>query len=119
MQRFRININNMAEVMSTNWASPGEASVSLSLSSLTHEVFHHGGVVMRRGSQAQQLLAAGHGGVVDGLHVDVVFLQHAVTHLCVQLGVAHLRRDRRKVNEDAKEGLFHPPSTLGMFASHG
>lgn len=88
-----------------DWASLGEVSVSLSVSSLTHEVFHHGRVVMRRRSQAQQLLAAGHGGVVDGLHIDVVFLQHAVTHLCVQLGVAHLRRDRRKVNVDAKECL--------------
>lgn len=64
------------------------------MAALTHEVLHHGGVVMRRGSQAQQLLTAGHGGVVDGLHVDVVSLQQTVTHLCVQLGVAHLRQEK-------------------------
>lgn len=40
--------------------------------------------------QAEQLLAAGHRGVVDGLDVDVVPLQQSVTHLGVQLGIAHL-----------------------------
>lgn len=61
---------------------------------LTHKVLHHGGVVMRGRGQAQQLLAAGHGGVVDGLHVDVVFLQQAVAQRGVPLGVAHLPRGK-------------------------
>lgn len=69
--------------------SPREGS-----SALTHEVLHHGWVVMRGRRQAQQLLAAGHGGVVDGLHVDVVLLQQAVAQRGVQLGVAHLPQGR-------------------------
>lgn len=45
---------------------------------------------MRRRSQAQQLLATRYGGVVDGLDVDVVSLEQGVTHLGVQLSIAHL-----------------------------
>lgn len=69
---------------------------------LTHKVLHHSRVVMGGRSQAEQLLTAGHSGVVDGLHVDVVSLQQNVTHLCVQLGVAHLQQDHGKVSVDAK-----------------
>lgn len=67
-------------------------------SALTHKVLHHGWVVMRGRGQAQQLLAAGHGGVVDGLHVDVVPLQQAVTQRGVQLGVAHLPQGHGKLS---------------------
>lgn len=86
-----------------DWSSLGDTSISLSMASLTHKVLHHGGVVMRGWSQAQQLLTTGHGGVVDGLHVDVVSLQQTVTHSCVQLGVAHLRQDHGKVSVNAKK----------------
>lgn len=46
--------------------------------------------MVRRRSQAQQLLTPRHCGVVDGLDVDVVSLQQDVRHLGVQLSVAHL-----------------------------
>lgn len=72
------------------------------MATLTHKILHHSGIVMGGRSQAQQLLTAGHGGVVDGLHVDVVSLQQTVTHLCVQLSVAYLRQDHEKVSVDAK-----------------
>lgn len=57
---------------------------------LTHKMIHHGRIMMRRRSQAQQLLATRHCGVVDGLDVDVVSFQQGVTHLVVQLSIAHL-----------------------------
>lgn len=62
------------------------------LTTLTHKVLHHGRVVVGRGSQAQELLTAGHRRVVDGLHVDVVPLQQDVAHLGVELSVAHLSK---------------------------
>ena len=65
--------------------------ISLSVSALTDKVLHHGGVVMRRRSQTQQLLTSRHSGVVDGLDVDVVSLQQNIAHLSVQLSVAHLQ----------------------------
>lgn len=64
---------------------------------LTCEELHHGRLVEGRGSQTQQLLPAGHGGVVDGLDVDVVTLQQDVTHLRVQLCVANLRQEHDTV----------------------
>lgn len=80
--------------------------MTLSSAAPTHKVLHHGGLVMRRRSQAQQLLTAGHGRVVDGLHVDVVLLQQSVTHLCVQLGVAHLSQHHGKVSVDCGKNVW-------------
>lgn len=57
---------------------------------LTNKVLHHGRIVMRRRSQAQQLLTSRHCGVVDGLDVDVVPVQQGVAHLGVQLSITHL-----------------------------
>lgn len=65
---------------------------------LTHEVLHHGRIMMRRRSQAQQLLATRHCGVVDSLDVDVVSFQQGVTHLVVQLSIAHLEIETVKGN---------------------
>lgn len=65
--------------------------ILLKVPALTHKVLHHGRVMMRRRSQTQQLLTARHRGVVDGLDVDVVSLQQSVTHLGVQLSIAHLQ----------------------------
>lgn len=57
---------------------------------LTDKVAHHLGCVVGRGGDTQQLLSPGHGGVVDGLHIDVVTGHHDVTHLCVLLCICHL-----------------------------
>lgn len=67
---------------------------------------------MRGRGQAQQLLAAGHGGVVDGLHVDVVFLQQAVAQRGVQLSVAHLPQGHGKLSSDIGGHLTHVFKTL-------
>lgn len=45
--------------------------------------------VAGRGRDPQPLLAHGHGGVVDGLHVNVPFLEEQVRGLFRSLGVAH------------------------------
>ena len=39
---------------------------------LTHKVAHHLRRVVGRGGDAQQLLAPGHCGVIDGLDVDIM-----------------------------------------------
>lgn len=82
------------------WSAVVFTSQGTGSSALTHKVLHHGWVVMRGRGQAQQLLAAGHGGVVDGLHVDVVFLQQAVAQRGVQLGVAHLPQGHGRLSTD-------------------
>lgn len=48
---------------------------------LTCEEVHHGRHVEGGWGQAQHLLPAGYGGIVDGLDVDVMALQQEVTHL--------------------------------------
>lgn len=57
---------------------------------LTHKVLHHGRVVVWGGGQAEELFPPWDGGVVDGLHVDVVSLQQRVAHPGVELRVPHL-----------------------------
>lgn len=69
-----------------------------------------------RRSQAQKLLPAGHRGVVDGLHVDVVPLQQGVAHLGVELGIAHLSNPSLegeiKVIREERLCLFFPVEAL-------
>lgn len=50
---------------------------------LTNKVFHHLRGVVRCWGDAQKLFSPGNGGIVNGLHIDVVMTHHEVTHLCV------------------------------------
>lgn len=49
--------------------------------------------MVRCGGNAEQLLSSRHGGVVDGLNVDVITRQHDVTDRSVFLGVGHLQKN--------------------------
>lgn len=70
----------------------GRTYIKIIEANLTNKVLHHLWCVVRSWSNAQQLIPPSNGGVIDGLHVDIMATHHDVTHLCVLLRVGHLQQ---------------------------